>query len=144
MDTINIFLKLHKNCEYDLDLYNKKVLRTIVQKHFETYIDEFDLRKDYEFEPPYFVYWGSSPLEHFVINYLYYVISHGNSFKNTDEKIINYLVKLEFKIYPQDTFKKLNSLLDEDCKITFGEYVEMLKKYNINVEVNEANVEEFD
>lgn len=141
MDTINPFSKLHKNCEYDLDLYNKKVLRSLIQKHFETYLDEFDSRKDYEFEPPYFVHWGSSPLEHFIINYLYYKIVHGNSFKNTDEKIINYLVKLEFKIYPQDTFNTLNSLLDEDCKITFDEYTEMLKKYNIDVIIK---VEEFD
>lgn len=134
MENINPFIKLHKNCDYDLELYNKKVLRSIVQRHFETYLDEFDPRKDYEFEPPFIVYFGKTPLEHHIVNYFYYKLVNGNSFKNSDEKIINYLVKLEFDIYPYDTFKILNNLLDDDSKISFKEFITMLK--NINIDFN--------
>lgn len=139
MENINPFIKLHKNYDYDLELYNKKVLKSIVQKHFEIYLDEFDPRKDYEFESPFIVYFGKTPLEHHIINFFYYKIANGASFKNSDEKIINYLVKLEFELYPYDTFQKLNNLLDDDLKISFNKFISMLKEFNIDIK-NESNL----
>lgn len=133
MENINFYKRIEKISNYNLEIYTSKLLKSLALKHFEIYIDDLDPTKDYEFNYPFIKYIGSSPLEHYLINYLYYQITLGSENVINRDKIIKYLIKIGFKIDNDAFLIILNKHLEENS-ICIEEFNQMLKEFDTDID----------